>query len=89
MRRILFICISMLVTSLPACAQSVIRLARIAAATRSGRPIIRAICAPRSQRSVQIRSPLPRRPSSASRPRRRNFATSLLPRPMYCQAYAI
>ena len=30
MRRILFICISMLVTSLPACAQSVIKLARIA-----------------------------------------------------------
>ena len=30
MRRILFICISMLVTSIPACAQSVIKLARIA-----------------------------------------------------------
>ena len=30
MRRILFICISMLATSLPACAQSVIKLARIA-----------------------------------------------------------
>jgi ABC-type amino acid transport substrate-binding protein len=30
MRRILFICLSMLVTSIPACAQSVIKLARIA-----------------------------------------------------------
>ena len=36
MRRILFICISMLVTSIPACAQSVIKLARIAEMDASG-----------------------------------------------------
>ena len=49
---------------------------------------MRAISAPRSHRTVKIRSPLPRGPSIASGRSGRSFATNVLPLPMCSQAYA-